>query len=388
MQSQLAKPANNALAAALATLHHRVRGDSFGPMEGILAGPAAKTWFAEQYGSDHQWSTSQLETYATCPYKFFMKNVLKIEPLGDIALETDYRRRGSLLHRALGELHARLTQLDAGVRQPSQHDAEAFQTALAAAIEAAREQFAGFGIEGVLNELLVEDVKKWTASYHQQHQAYDQESQHFDQALTPAYFELRFGKPSRHADDDEAADSTDEPFVLDLGDGLTIRIGGRIDRVDTGRVGNTTVFQIIDYKSSGTFTMNAEKLNDGRQLQPAVYAMAAAEILSTDQEQAIALKSGYWLVQQRGFAKGSTQQLHTMDAGEVRPTDEWQQLQPVVRQRIGELVEGVRHGEFPMHSPVDDCTSHCEYSHVCRIGQVRSLHKVWPPPPPVPEEES
>ncbi len=380
LKSQAACPANDALAGALVAMHHRLRGGSFGPMEGILAGPDARRWFAERYNVDHQWSTSQLETYATCPFKFLMQNVLTVQPLGEVALETDHRRRGSLLHRALGELHARLAQWASDRRQPSEYDADAFADALEMAVEMAREQLAGFGIDAVLNDLLAADVRKWSSTYYDQHTKYDKQSRSFDEPLAPEYFELRFGKPSRHADDDEAPESTDEPFVLDLGDGMSIRIGGRIDRVDTGRVGNAKVLQVIDYKSASAFTMTQEELYDGRKLQPAVYSLAAAEILSTADQRAVPLKSGYWLVRRSGFGDSTTQALFTVEAGEVRPSEEWKELEPAVRARIRQIVEGVRHGDFPMHSPIDDCTRNCDYSHVCRVAQVRSLNKVWPPP--------
>ncbi len=234
--------------------------------------------------------------------------------------------------------------------------------------------------------MLAEEVKRWGGLYYEQHQKYDQLSRAFDEPLAPAHFELRFGKASRDADDAEAEASTDEPFVLDLGEGMRIRIGGRIDRVDTGRVGETIVFQVIDYKSASEFTMKSDELHDGRKLQPAVYAMAAAQILSSDSREAVPLRAGYWLVRKQGYGNKTTQELFTVEAGEVSETADWQELQPVVRQRIRELVEGVRDGEFPMYSPVDDCTSNCDYSHVCRVGQVRSLKKVWPPGEPPTDE--
>ncbi len=143
--SDLAKPTSDALAAGLVAMHHRARGDSFGPMEGILSSGAARAWCARQFGEGHQWSTSQLERYAFCPFQFLMNSVLKIEPLGDIALETDYSRRGTLLHRALAELHTRLGN---GVRQPSEHDADQFCATLIESILTVRGEFAEFGVEG------------------------------------------------------------------------------------------------------------------------------------------------------------------------------------------------------------------------------------------------
>ncbi|MCO6044894.1 PD-(D/E)XK nuclease family protein [Aeoliella sp. ICT_H6.2] len=383
LRSPLAEPAGAALAAALVTAHHRARGDSFGVMEGVLAGTAVRRWFAKRFDDDHQWSTSQLENYAMCPYKFLLGNVLKIAPLGDAALEIDYGRRGSLLHRVFGELHQRLDEL-AHDRLPSQHDELEFASVLEEAIDAAKQELASYGIEGVLDELLAAEVAKWSKKYHDQHRKYDNTTVQLDAPFRPAHFELRFGKASRHADDDESPDSTDKPYLLELGDGTAIKLGGRIDRVDTGELGDHLVFQVIDYKSAYKFTMHDEEVRDGRKLQPPLYALAAAEILSTAERPALPLRVGYWVLRAAGFTDKTTRELYHIAAGEVQPTAEWQDLEPVLRARVRDIVEGVRRGEFPMYSPDEDCTSHCDFSHVCRVHQTRSLNKVWPPP----EEEN
>ena len=48
--------------------------------------------------------------------------------------------------------------------------------------------------------------------------------------------------------------------------------------------------------------------------------------------------------------------------------------------RVVSLVRGIRSGQFPVFSADDDCTSTCAFSTVCRIGQVRSLDKLWQAP--------
>lgn len=385
LASPLAARGGRSLHDALTLVHHRTRGDSFGPLEGILATPAAQAWFGNRFGAAHQWSTSQLETYALCPYRFLMKNVLGIEPLGDAALAVDYGRRGSLLHQVFGLLHKKLDQL-ASDRLPSDHEPAIFAEALEEAVYEAREQLARFGIEGVLDELLANEVQQWATKYQDQHRQYDNASRHFDQPLRPTHFELRFGKASRDSADEESPASTDEPFRLDLGDGMVVELGGRIDRVDIGQIGQTSVFQVIDYKSAGSFGMKPQEVEDGRKLQPPLYALAAAQVLGSQQVPAVPLGVGYWVLRDRGFNQSTSRQLHEVEAGEVQQTDFWRNLQPVLRQRIRELVQGVRSAHFPMHSPDDKCTSHCDYSHVCRVGLARSLNKQWPPPEQTPEE--
>jgi hypothetical protein len=59
------------------------------------------------------------------------------------------------------------------------------------------------------------------------------------------------------------------------------------------------------------------------------------------------------------------------------PSEHWEQMQASVVQQIGRFVRDIRTGNFPVASRDDKCTSYCEYSTVCRVGQVRSLGKQW-----------
>jgi len=375
----LSQPSSESLVDALTIMHHRVRGDGFGSFEGIVSSPAARKWLEQQFGPDHMWSTSQLETYAYCPYQFLLKNVLRIASPGDLALETDYSRRGDLMHKALAELHMQLDLALASEQQDLDVTDAQFHETFNAAVDSVLAEFASFGIEGVMNELLAGQVRRWGSKYQTQVNAYNAESQDWEEPLKPAHFELRFGKASRHsADEQEAVASTDEPLEVDLGDEKLL-VCGRIDRVDVGRVGGSLVFQVIDYKSASKFTMSDAEVADGRKLQPTLYAMAAAQIIATPSLPAYPLKAGYWVVQHQGFTDKTSRALHTVEAGEVQATPEWQAVEEQTLKRLREIVAGVREGNFPMYSADDKCTERCDFSHVCRIGQVRSLGKTWPP---------
>ena len=95
-----------AIDAGLRVVHARARGEAFGPHEGLLTSPAVAASLSQPpSGPRHTWSPSQLETYAACPYKFYLNTVLKLEPLGDLVLETDFARRGGLMHEVLAAFH-------------------------------------------------------------------------------------------------------------------------------------------------------------------------------------------------------------------------------------------------------------------------------------------
>src|SRR5690606_38037625 len=94
----------HAILAGLECVGERASREAFGEYEGLLLSPAAKQHLTQRYGEEHLWSASRLEMYAHCPYQFFSRQVLKLEPLEDLALRSDHLRRGGILHQVLAAL--------------------------------------------------------------------------------------------------------------------------------------------------------------------------------------------------------------------------------------------------------------------------------------------
>ena len=98
-----------------------------------------------------------------------------------------------------------------------------------------------------------------------------------DSPSTPIGFEVSFGRPLDHDDNEPLARS--EPVEVSLGDGLTFRIAGRMDRID--QVGPAS-FEVIDYKTGGYWPDSWKgTFNGGHRLQHALYGLAAVELLKT-----------------------------------------------------------------------------------------------------------
>ncbi len=73
--------------------------------------------------------------------------------------------------------------------------------------------------------------------------------------------------------------SAREAVEIDLGNGNTFRIAGRIDRID--KVGEAS-FEVLDYKTGSYWEPNWTGIfQGGRLLQHALYGLAAAELLKT-----------------------------------------------------------------------------------------------------------
>ncbi len=368
----------------------RARRDEFGAFEGIIDSEATRQFFAREFGADHLWSPSQLETYAECPFKFFGRQALQLTPAPELALASDFARRGQLLHEVLAQLYAELTAEGALSGAEAADAAQVLAEQFRAMVDQVARVRPGRGLDAAMREIERRQIAAWAERLALQHAAYHAGHQHLDAPLTPTYFEASFGPRNRRSESTaDAVLSTPDPFELTVpvdGGQERVMFGGQIDRIDVGRVGDRTVFNVIDYKSGRTIIDQA-KIESGKQLQLALYAMAAEHLLLADQ-QAAPLSASYWPVGGKGaggFALGGRGakplQFNQVREGAVEPAPGWDRLRGVLVQRVGELIAAIRGGKFPVFNDDEGCTKFCELRTICRIAQVRSLEKSWPPAP-------
>ena len=367
----------SAILSGVDAVAQRSTRDTFGAYEGLLLSDAAATALARQFDGEHLWSPSQLESYAACPFRFFAEQLLGLEPLSELILSNDARRRGSLLHQVLAEIHLQLSREKLGETTSDQTSHELVRRFLAA-LDAAVKASPLRGIEHSLREIERREIEAWADDYATQEQNYRSQWKHLDEPPSPTYFEVRFGPETRGGADTSDRASTPLPFELDLG-AERIRLTGQIDRVDVGRVGEVTVFNIIDYKSGQEVKLKLDKVRSGRQLQLPLYALAAEQLLLAEQG-AVALATGYWNIRGKGFETrpGASLQLHELADQTLRTSADWQQLQPEIFNRVQQLIRGIRKGEFPVYNEDEHCTRSCALSTICRIGQIRNMEKIWP----------
>jgi RecB family exonuclease len=353
----------------------RGRRNAFGAYEGLLLSEEVRERLARSYGPHYLWSPSLLETYAACPYRFFGEHVLRLAAPPELALESDVARRGSLLHDTLARLYE---QVRAAGGPPPTPEAVAEQFAKTLdAVSAARPRR---GLDAALREIERRQIAAWARRFAEQHREYADAWQQLDQPLAPEHFEARFGPASRRrSTDGEASLSTDTPLVIAVG-GEEFRFTGQIDRIDVGRIGETVVFNVIDYKTGAKACVELDKVASGLQLQLPLYAIAAAELLLAEQN-AQPLLSGYWSVRGKGFGIGGKKgplPLGEIRSGAYHAADDWPDTRKAVEARIAEMVGGIRRGEFPVFNPDVRCGELCPLSTGCRVAHARSLEKAWP----------
>lgn len=362
-------------------LVERSKRNTFGAYEGMMVSPAAKQWFEREFHSGRIWSPSRLETYALCPYRFFLETILQLEPLEELQLEANFARRGQLFHDTLANLHQQLNHRHHRFTSPGEFSAEEIEAlyhqVLKQLVQLER-------VDDPYSEALLQiehrQLARLGSEYLQQHRIYDTYSQDFEQPLRPAHFELSFGLKITQGDRADPL-STTEPLVLRQED-QEVRLAGRIDRLDRGQAGGREVFNIIDYKTGGGSHYNKNKILSGEVMQLPLYALAAEHLLLA-REQALPYQVGYWLIVKEGFSQRLN--LHHYQADKLTPSEEWKLLKEQTVSEVFRIVRGIQSAEFPVYSRDDHCTGRCHFSTVCRINHIRSLEKTWPLSNPSPK---
>jgi hypothetical protein len=267
-----------------------------------------------------EFSVSELEQYAVCPYRWFLDRAVRPREL-DTAFEA--REAGSMAHEALATFYERWGGPDAGRRVEPDNLPEALRTVgevLDAALESAPATI------GLAEELAAARVRRWVAGV-------IEDDAYLLPGYTPVSHELAFGC------------AEGRPFELG---GVTLR--GRIDRVDACDRG----LIVTDYKSAGSVPGHASFAGRGV-IQLPVYLAAAASLLGGEAHGAIyrSLSSR----KARGFWRAD--RLSLLECGARTDAVDADALRSILAQaeeRVVAAAEGIRAGHI---APISGGCSAC-----------------------------
>lgn len=241
------------------------------------------------FSKDVVLSCSRLEELARCPFAFFLHSVLGLEPLEE--QERDYGRwldplrRGTLLHtifyRFMKTLKTRyerpnLTEHLELMKEITQEEIEKLKNDVPCASE-------------IVFQKEVSEIMETLPIFlrHEEERCQDVE---------PLFFELAFGM-DRH-----------EPIPIPFKGKAAFRLRGKIDRID--RCGEH-LYEVWDYKSGGISSYKEHGYVDGgKQLQHALYAVAAETILRQEYDaKAKVIRGGYLFPTMRGEGRRIAKEL-------------------------------------------------------------------------------
>jgi ATP-dependent helicase/DNAse subunit B len=347
----------------------------------MLASGATRQWLADRYGPEHVWSTSQLEQYGRCPYQFLLSRVLRLNELYDLSLEVDQLLRGRRTHALLATIHRRLASRPEPC-SPCDLNAEEFkqlvEEALSEVMRSTGFEPSADSLDAALDVIDRRLVEQWIAGYPMQFSQYRESFVGFNSPPAPAHFEVSFGPVE--GPEEESSDPLSNPAAYELTyGGLTIRLSGRVDRIDVGLIEGRVVFNVMDYKTGKSGYFRLSDIEECRKLQLPLYAMAVQDLLLADQN-AIPWQAGYWHIPEKGYCAKQALVFHERTGEGIEPTESWQRLRDNVARHVAGLVSGIQSGQFPMYCEDEKCTGQCEYKTVCRVNDARSLEKTWQPP--------
>jgi len=226
----------------------------------------------KRYGAEAI-SVSQMEQYGRCPFEFFCSRILGIEELPEFEDEMSPLDRGKLVHRILYRFYSRMKEEGRIPIDTDKKMAESFDTISAIA----QTETVKFSYKGIFWEIEKENLfgnpeKKikglLKVFLELERRRYDSPAA---AEFVPAFFEVSFGGlPFSSATD---TISRKEPLLL-TSDDITLRIRGRIDRVDLSK----DAFIVFDYKTS-TQKPTLKDLEKGQSMQLPVYLLACEELL-------------------------------------------------------------------------------------------------------------
>lgn len=335
------------LARAAQMGRSRARG-SLTEFDGNLSSVAENARFALNLGS-YPLSPTSLETWAVCPFRYFLGRVLNLSALDNPEEETVISRlnRGSLVHEILEkfvEEAAASGSLPMGGQSWGEESARRLRRIAGDVFrEYERRDLTGKTVlwmverEKILADLdmFLDKDPELRAQYGSAH----------------TLVETRFGQGEGWQ---EAIDQDTQ-----------IRFRGAIDRIDLSASGAPTL--IMDYKTGKSDdsikALNADPIDKGRRLQLGAYSLAA----KCRFPQAERVPAIYWFITERGDFKSA-------------PSEPFDINDPETLKRFSEgvsaITEGIRSGTFPANPGPQGWSSNCTYCDFDTLCQSRRF-RLW-----------
>ncbi len=331
----------------------RWRAGEVDAFDGRLDDPKLLAGLGERIPAKWTFSASQLNSYARCPWQFFARHLLHLEPLVEPEARMTPAAMGSFCHAVLWRVMTSLRERAGGPVKLAETDEGELRALLAEAVEAERRRLADRAMYSALWDVQTGFWREMLWAY-----LADQR-----QAVLPTEavcFELGFGLTQRRAGRMDPA-SRPEPVELDAG-GERIRLEGKIDRVD--QVAPDAALLAVDYKS-GRLPAGKDILS-GRDLQLALYAEALEAIF--DRACAGGAYHGVRENAQRYFASVG------VSRGRIKEDAEYPEKLAFAMNAVGRCVQGMRAGRFDA-LPGGDCPKWCPYRQICHYAKHRARSK-------------
>lgn len=291
-------------------------------------------------------SPSRLETYATCPFRYFITSILELKAVEEperVAVISALDR-GSMVHDILADFLAQITR-DKELPLRMKHWPRLEKTARNWFRKYERARPVGYALTWQMEtHSILSDLQEFLRREFKEQSDFQ-----------PAHFEISFGMTPHRG-------GKPVPVLFDLGDGETIGFRGRIDRIDINK--KSAKCRVMDYKTGHARTYKDNSFDGGRKLQLPVYLPAAGQLLDgLEPEQA----EYYFATEKGGFRRV----IFTRTA--------WLEKEAVFRKIVRTICDGIRSGRF--YAATGDEVANeavCKYCDCTRLcGAARAANFKW-----------
>lgn len=329
-----------------------IRGKGNSEVSGVLGKKEQE--ILEKKFSTHPVSVSVLEEYASCPFSFFCRRILKIETLEEPEILPTRLEEGSIYHVVLKEFFhnyrgkvLRSVCLERYLNEIRELVTDYYPVVDDSAPLLYR-NFISLGREHLISQLekMIKEEVEWVEKT--------------DGRFTPQFLELGFGGVRKDAD----PNSIQHPLLVGEkvygGKKFPLSIWGKIDRVDTDENGR---FIIYDYKSGNPPPL--KQINAGQLLQLPIYLLAVNRLFLPKGEP---VGAAYYSLNKtnrlRGLWRKEALDFGIMIRGAL-DQDEWDEIITNSIEQAFNYYFGILQGDFSF-CPQDQCPAYCEYRRICR----------------------
>ncbi len=309
---------------------------------------------------ERQFSVSQLETYAVCPYRYFAERVLKLDILEEPTEEIEALELGSLIHSILFTFYTAVKSENIVLNNCSDRTFAKAEKLLFTIAETRvkevnfnsplsffeREKIFGIGGDrknSILYKFLLEEKEN-------------------EEGYIPEFFEAGFGRIQE--------EKGEKVLLKELQTG-EVKLRGKIDRVDINKDEKT--FKVYDYKT-GKSRLSKQDIYDGIQLQLPVYLYAAKEIIKSEMDESYEPSGALiYSLKYNSSDFGRNEISFGRNPDEEEIIKKYNQMIDISLEAVKKYVNGIGKGDFrlsQLDKREEKACRFCGFRAVCRIQEV------------------
>lgn len=308
--------------------------------------------------SEREYSATQLEDYAKCPFRFFVSRILSLESIEEPAEELEVFEIGSLIHSILYKFYSEIKEKGIILSGCNDKDFKSAEKLLFRIAEekvtkikftsptSFYEQEKIFGINGkkensILYQFLLTERKQ-------------------SDGYKPEFFEYGFG----------TINSSNYSHSVDV-NGIKLR--GKVDRIDINE--DLQSYKVVDYKLGG-IKPTKDDLLSGISLQLPLYMYASKIFIETElnSEHKPAAAEIYSLkLTQKDFGRKAISIESRRNLTEDQMIEMNEQIIQIALESVTKYVKKIVEGDFrlsQLENRENKVCRYCEFKSICRIQEV------------------